>query len=69
MEECNVYAEQLSNNVSYRNIRAAKFRPMLFEQGGILYGATPAVTRGLGLCGLFQKTTSIWLLFMTSKGC
>ena len=40
-----------------------------FEQGGIFYRATPAVTRGLGFSGLIRRTAPFSRLLRHTRGC
>ena len=53
--------------------RAAKFRPMLGTRGlwagRDLCRATPAVTRGLGFCGLIRMTAPFSRLLRHARGC
>jgi hypothetical protein len=53
--------------------RATKFRPMLgtlgLWAGRDLYRATPAVTWGLGLCGLIRRTAKFSRLLRHAWGC
>jgi hypothetical protein len=53
--------------------RAAKFRPKLCAQGlwagRDLYRVTPAVTQGLGFCGLIGRTRAFSYLLRRTREC